>query len=419
MWHIVREYLAQERRARLTPEALRAYRDRRLREIVRLAWDRVPWYRRLFEEAGLRPENVRGLADLPRIPATDKRLYREAPIEDRVARGMDLSSCRRASTSGSTGIPIDVFMDRAFHAQRVVLVARLKFAFGLLPWHRQLHMGYTRAKAISWYLRPWVRQCDLEEAPELIRRFAPRQISGYPSQLALLAQELARRRQATPSIRLVFAVGEPMEPSLREHLATTFNDARLVDIFGAHEFGFLAEPCPLGGCHHLAYPDVVIESVRDGRAAPPGEAGEIVITSLRSMAMPFIRYRLNDWIVVKPGPCACGFRGEILSEVIGRRDDYVHLPDGRPVSGWMADWTVALPPALREGVLQFRVVEEALGHIRVLVVLRGALADELRAWICDFFRSRIQASRVEVEPVSSLPPDPGGKSRRVVSRVRL
>ena len=90
---MLREWIGFWGRPRADPKAIRAWRDRKVRKLVRHAWENVPYYRRLFEEAGVRPEEIRRAEDLGRIPVTTKQQRQLLPMEDKMARGVSLKRC--------------------------------------------------------------------------------------------------------------------------------------------------------------------------------------------------------------------------------------------------------------------------------------------------------------------------------------
>jgi len=88
--------------------AIERYQQNALRRLVTHAYAHVPFYRRHFDRHGLRPQDLRRLADLARLPAISRRELQEAPLRDRMAAGSDLSACHSYETSGSTGEPLRI-----------------------------------------------------------------------------------------------------------------------------------------------------------------------------------------------------------------------------------------------------------------------------------------------------------------------
>jgi phenylacetate-CoA ligase len=92
-------------RLRWSRDRLVDYQNRKLRKLLHHAYENVPYYRRLFDRVGLKPQDVRSVADLAAIPATSKSDIQDLPAEDRVARGIDPRQLIERHTGGSTGQP--------------------------------------------------------------------------------------------------------------------------------------------------------------------------------------------------------------------------------------------------------------------------------------------------------------------------
>jgi phenylacetate-coenzyme A ligase PaaK-like adenylate-forming protein len=112
-------------------EEIRQYQSRQLRALVRHAYERVPYYRRLFDQARLKPDQVRTLDDLARRPPTSRTDLQGLPEQDIVARGFDPEKLVVHRTSGSSGEPLSIrrtwFEDRLLQAYRLRVLFRLRY----------------------------------------------------------------------------------------------------------------------------------------------------------------------------------------------------------------------------------------------------------------------------------------------------
>src|SRR5215204_4101156 len=98
---------------RLSSVELEAARERKLQALIRHAYEKVPYYRSLFQSVGLLPEDIRTAKDLQRIPMTTKDDLRTAGVERITAKGIELAACQVAYTSGTTGKPFAIYLTRA------------------------------------------------------------------------------------------------------------------------------------------------------------------------------------------------------------------------------------------------------------------------------------------------------------------
>src|SRR5262245_41645991 len=99
------------RNERRSPEEIERERDAALQRLGARAYESVRFYRRVFDEAGLKPADVRTADDLLKLPVIDKRSLRAQPLEDLLRSGERAERLTKLSTSGSSGAPFDVYLD--------------------------------------------------------------------------------------------------------------------------------------------------------------------------------------------------------------------------------------------------------------------------------------------------------------------
>ena len=206
-----------------------------------------------------------------------------------------------------------------------------------------------------------------------LTRARPEILVAYASAVALLAEHL-RDRRLSPAypLRGIIATAEPLPEESRRRIRDVFH-VPVFDRYGSREFGPVAMECSTARGMHVCDSDVVLEIVSPGTGTPvdDGREGEILITSLRNMDFPLVRYRIGDVGTVERGRCACGRHSARLVEVGGRITDFVVTAEGRRVHGEIfAHLLYGL-----EWVREFQVIQEPGGDIRVLVVPRGGERD--------------------------------------------
>jgi phenylacetate-CoA ligase len=146
----------------------------------------------------------------------------------------------------------------------------------------------------------------------------------------------------------------------------------------------------------------------EAREVPLGEPGEVVVSNLVNRGTVVLNYRLGDLAAQLPGPCRCGRALPMLSDVQGRRTDWLETRSGSPIHPQM------LRNVLRsvDGVRRFQLVQEKPGEVRVIVVIAPhAARDAIRARIVDDVRGLDAAIGVDVEFAENLPRTKGGKVR--------
>jgi phenylacetate-CoA ligase len=427
--------------SRFTLNKARPDIDRILRRLVETTYRDVAAYRHAFDEAGVAPDEIHGVGDLPKLPILQKEaLARPSSPAFVFRRGTDLKRCVRVGTSGSTGLPLYVYMSRAEALYRRVLLWR--------AWRRLAPLRFPLAVADvgSWVDAAGATQLDRRgparvmrvsialppcEQAAIIRRLRPQVISGYPTALDILATE-----GGAPTYRpdLVACRGEVLDPQTRATLENVFG-ARVADFFNAEEIGNIAWECPLDPTAlHVNTDGCVVEIVNDaGERVPDGVEGRIVVTNLYNETMPFIRYDLDDrgsFLPRSDDACGCGSTAPRLRVVSGRDDDYVVLPDGRRISPRLLATTVnrafsGLSPlgGFDRHFRRFRITQDRVDHVRIEIVPEPEAGSGLRsgfdfsAVIAPALEKLHPALRCTVTVVDRLDLGPSGKYRKVVSTI--
>jgi phenylacetate-CoA ligase len=414
-----------------TPQAIANFRDRQLRLLVAHAYRNVPYYRRLYDEHGIRPGRVRGAADMPLLPSVIKTHFRAAPEEERVASGLSPERLISSASSGSSGRPFmirrswleqNVLHLLRIRAQRAYGIARGDRTLNILnPKHRHARDNKVLGKTLTTLrLHTDSRRVSIHLTPEEIaaevRACRPVMLSGYPNMLARVGEVLQRGPGVPPSIRVALTGAETLTPALRARIEERLG-VPVRDQYGSNECNLMAWECPLGGPLHVCDDSVLLEVVApDGSPVAPGERGEVLVTALHSFTMPLIRFRIGDLAEQGSPLCDCGAPFSTIRGVRGRMLDMFPLPDGRVIHAYYLTETLIMDDP--DWIESFQVTQERVDRITMSIVPRQAPTDSridaLRA-----LGHRLLGEGVEFELsiVDSIPSDPSGKFRPARSLV--
>jgi phenylacetate-CoA ligase len=394
-----------------------------LKELIRHAYETVPFYRDLYDDHGVTPADIKTLSDLRRFPVVTRQQLQATPPDRLVTRGVDPNRCLRSRTSGSTGVPLEILFGPRDRALFNPSFLRVYLAWGLRPWHRTVSFQARpeRLGRRSWYQRLGIfrnrvlfSRDDPEAWIEALRRWRPRMIHGYSLTLKLLAEALDRRGVDDLRVPLVTSTSGVLDDGARRLLERTLG-ASVVDIYASDEAGsVIAWECPRCTGYHLCTDTVATELLVDGSPARPGEDATVVITNLTGRTMPFIRYDQGD--VARPSDRApiCGRGQPLLEGVRGRAGDFIVLGSGRRLTPH--PFFLVLDHAL--GVGRWQIVQEEVDRLRVTVTMPGGhAADRLEA-IRRAVSDLVEADTlVEVEVVNELERSSPTKLRSVISRL--
>ncbi|MPZ18389.1 MAG: hypothetical protein GEV06_10820 [Luteitalea sp.] len=402
--------------------------DAQLRTIVAHAFERVPYYRRLSERTGLKPTDVQSVHDLAKLPILEKEPIRLAPT-DFVAAGED-SEHRliRLSTSGTTGTPLTVFCDITSRRRHYAFWVRLRAWFGITPEaYRATFFGRVvcprgQDRPPFWRVDRFQRNYlfsshhlhrqNLASYCDALRRLQPPEIIGYPSSLHAVAVYVLDRGVTDIRPRAVFTTAETLLPHQRRAIEQAFG-TNVIDQYGSVEMVHFVSQCERGS-YHVHPEHGLLEVVGpDGEPVPAGTPGDAVCTTFVNRAMPLLRYRLGDRVVLRDGSCPCGRNFPMVAEILGRIDDVLVTPSGRPLG--------RLTPVFGQldGIREAQIVQPSLDRLVVKLVLVDAFSEVRREKLLYELRKRTgNELRIDLEVVSEIPKESSGKFRAVVSLLR-
>jgi phenylacetate-CoA ligase len=318
-------------------EEVRALQLTRLRWSLQHAYDNVAHYRGAFDAVGVRPADVRELADLRHVPFTTKADLRAGYPFGMLAVPQAQVSRIHAS-SGTTGQPTVVGYTARDVSTWADLVARSLRAAGVRPGMK-VHVAYGYglftgglgahygAERLGCTVIP-VSGGQTERQVRLIHDFEPEVIMVTPSYMLALLDEFERQGLDPRASSLQVGVfgAEPWTEDLRREVEERA-DLHAVDIYGLSEVmgpGVASECVETKDGLHVwedhFYPEVV--DPETGEVLPDGEQGELVLTSLTKEAMPVVRYRTRDLTRLLPGTARSVRR---IEKITGRSDDMIIL----------------------------------------------------------------------------------------------
>jgi len=415
-------------------DELMALQRRKLQRVISYAYQYVPYYRRLFDEAGFHPDDLsRDPNRFVQLPLLTKDLIREhfdELLTTEPARRKRLST---VTTSGSTGHPLTFMQDNDF---RDSVTADIQRHLGWAGWQMGECHAYIwganfevstqqalRTRLLDWTWNRFLTNAFLLTDASLadfvaqVRRRRPKLLFGYASSLHRFARFVREKGYTDIRFEGVFSSAEVLLPAVRQAIEETFG-CRVFDRYGSKELGGMACECEAHTGLHISAENNYIEILRDdGRPTAPGEQGNIVVTNLNNLGMPFIRYQNGDLGAWYVGPaCLCGRAAPMLTPVQGRLVDTFKTRDGR--MAWAGFAGAGYSPLAHPSIKQFQVIQKSLDLILVRLVRAGEIPqtvlDTLTQTIHTAFGEDIE---VRFEFPDEIPVQPSGKHRYAISEL--
>lgn len=405
----------------LKSSELEELQNKKLRAIVKHAYDNTEFYHHKFKNARIHPDDIKTVDDLKKLPFTTKEELRMQPLEAKTSQNLDLSKCSIVTTSGSTGIPLEVVYDKIAddfskavnlrsHVENGLKVRSKWVVFGNPNYYRK-PQWFQMLRIFSPFLISALRPVD--EHIDILTNYKPEVLDGYTSSIRLLAEAVEKNDIKDINPEVIFGTAELLDPETRKYINSVF-DVEMIDHFGCVEFNRTAWECGEHAGYHIDADAIVMEFIESEENVSPGEKGEIVYTGLYNYAMPLIRYKIGDIGVSSDEICPCGRGLPLMKITEGRSDSFLQNPEGKRLSPFI--WPLTIKKV--SGVGQFKVVQEKRDQMQILLVKGREFSQDTIAQI-EYEVKEVTGPEinVEVEIVDEIPKDKSGKITRVVSHV--
>jgi len=354
----------------------------RLQATVELVYNKVPFYKQAFDDAGVKPADIKSLADLVKLPFTSKQDLRDnypfglltVPLEKIV---------RLHASSGTTGKPtvgpytardLEIWgetMARVYTAAGATSsdVVHNSYGYGLFTGGLGFHLGAERIGAAVVPVSGGLSKRQIM----LMEDFGATILTCTPSYSLVLAEtaiEMGVDVRARMRVRAGIFGAEPWTDEMREEIEAKLN-LEAFDIYGLTEMvgPGVAVECPYHDGLHIAEDHFLPEVVDpdSGEPVAEGKVGELVFTAITKEGQPLIRYRTRDRITLNREKCACGRTMARMSKVKGRTDDMLII---RGVN--------VFPSSIESVLLAVDGVEP---HYLILIDRPKDKLDELEVWV--------------------------------------
>ena len=352
----------------------------RLQIAVKRAYESVPYYKKRFDELGIKPEDIKTLKDIEKLPFTTKDDLRDAypfgmfavPRKEIVEVHTSSGTTGKPTVSGYTRGDLEIWaevMARGLCMFGVTEddIIQNTHGYGLFTGGFGVHYG---AQKMGATVIP-ISTGQTKRQIEIMQDFGTSVMIFTPSYGLYLAEEIEEEGIDTKNMGFK-AIGfgaEMWTEEMRQEIQKRFN-APAYNIYGLTEVigpGVGLECSERNGLHisedHF-YPEIIDSQTHD--VLPDGERGELVLTTLTREGTPLIRFRTKDVTKLTKGKCGCGRTLVKMDRVTGRTDDMMKI---RGVS--------VFPSQIEKALLR---IDEVEPHYQIIVT-RPHLMDEVEVQV--------------------------------------
>ena len=316
-------------------ESMKKLQLERLQKTVKTCYEKVPFYRKKFDKMGIKPEDIKSLDDITKLPFTTKYDLRDEYPFGLNAVPMD-QIVRIHASSGTTGKPVvgtytkNDIDNWAEGAARVLAVGdvgpgdvvQVSYGYGLFTGGLGAHDAAGKLGAVQLPTSAG----NSEKQIMLMKDFGSTALCCTPSYALHLCEVMEKMgiKKEDLKLRVGFFGAEPWTWGIRREIEEKMG-IKAIDIYGLTE---MCGPGVGGECEYqdgthiwedMFYPEIINPETLEPVA--PGEEGELVFTSLCKEAMPIIRYRTRDLTHLIYEPCKCGRTAVRIGKILGRSDD--------------------------------------------------------------------------------------------------
>jgi len=363
-------------------EQLEQLQLKKLQKLILHVSKYVPYYRDLFERLSIKPDDIKSLEDLQKIPLLTKDMIRENPdcfISDLVK---DKHKLTKVTTGGSTGTPMAYYFDEHMvgvrratwwrwsqfagvdlYKDRMILCLGAPKRWVFPPEDYRGLVTFTRDRLLL--AASVMTDKVLDRYIQDIRKFRGDYIRGNASAVYLIAKRIVEKGEVIP-LKAALTSSDALYPRYRVVIEKAFS-CKVSDHYGQNEDTLTATECDYVNGFHINMETCIAETVNDAGEVIYGEEGQFLSTHLENFTMPLIRYKVGDVgvIALNKTKCECGRFHQKIKSLSGRFGEFVETPEGRKIG--VSALTIPLKTVMK-GIKQCQYIQYSLNHLTIKII---------------------------------------------------
>ncbi|WP_353687026.1 phenylacetate--CoA ligase [Thermodesulfovibrio sp. 3462-1] len=406
----------------------------RLKRVLTRVYQKVPHYRKKFQDAGVNPSKLKSLEDIKCFPFTTKEdLFVDYPYG--LLTVTPEKVIRLHTSSGTTGKPKAIFFSKKDINNSAELIARClvmtgatkgdilqnSMTYGLFTGAFVMHYGAEKVGILVIPAGPG----NTERQINLMKDFGTTILHITPSYALYVASVLYEKGidpRKELKLKRAYLGAEPYSEETRKKIENMLG----IDIYNCYGLTEMNGPgvgfeCPYKEGLHIWEDNFLMEIINPetGAPLPDGEIGELVLTTLNREAMPLIRYRTRDLTRIISEPCKCGRTHRRISRILGRSDDMFIVKGVNifpqqieqvlmGIKGVAQNYQIVLE-SYDEMIVKVEIDRELFdGKIEKLIKLKEEIVEKIRS--ATMVKPKVELLEPGTLPVSE------GKAKRVIDK---
>jgi len=399
------------------------YQNQRLRKLIHHSYENVPFYRELFDDLNLKPEDIQTKEDLNKLPIVTKDDLRRSK-DKHLASNIKKKELVFASSSGSTGEPFQFYKTKYSDSFDTAAALRgwawMGYKLGDMYAKISMNPRSSVVKKLQDFVNNSLYLSSTQLTPDEFKKIAlsllkkdPWFIRCYPTPLLFLSRQYEEISKGvkSSSLKAINTTGSTLSTEVREEVERVFR----VKIFDSYscEGGAMFFECPTHAHYHPSEETAIQEYLEDSfTLANPERPLRHITTDLNNYASPFIRYDTQDYVVLGSDElCSCGRHYKNIKSIKGRDSDILITPSGKYliVENFVAyfEWI--------EEVDQIQVVQNKRDEITIKMIVNNRFSENVFTKVLEYWKSYIGSDvKVVLEVVEKIELTPTGKRRTVI-----
>ena len=401
---------------------LEAFQIERLKILISFVYDNVPYYRKIMKDNKLIPDDFKNINDISKFPIQTKDNIRKGIREGSlISTSIDTSKLIYSSSSGSTGEPLQFYIDKVCNSINKATGIRAWQWMGFELGDKILRINYLPRDNIKKRLQDkfsnnryiQINILDNKDIHNIIKNlntFKPKVLRCYPEPLYRIAKYIQENHIDIVNIPIVSTTGSKIFNHQRELIEQVFK-AELFDGYSC-EGGSTISECEKHS-YHSAMEYAITEIVDEDDY--PTKKGRHITTDLWNIACPFIRYDSGDILSLTDEKCLCGRELLRIEEVFGRESEVIITPDNNyiyapTIVGFMQDY---------KGVDQFQLNQTDFDKIIIRLKINDKYNSIEEKNILQLLNTLTdEKMNIEIDYVDSIPLLHNGK-RKIINNEYL
>jgi len=408
--------------------ALQELQLNRLKQIVSHCYNTVPYYRKLMDEHGIRPDGIRTLEDIKKFPILTKKDVLQAGSSI-ISTKYPMWMLRKVSTSGTTGTPMPIYRT-LFSIGNEHAFVRRQWDWAGIDFHDKC--AYLKGRIIAepgrkrkqlYVYDPVMKELHLstyhlsvetaKEYIEAMKKYNVKAIYGFPSSVYPVAKTCLDYGLDL-KLKSALLTAETLYESHKETIAKAFG-CKVFDFYGAAERVCYIHTCEQGSYHIVPeYGLTELIPIESGSAA--GRC-RIIATGFWNTAMPLIRYDTGDVSMISETSCSCGRDFPLIQSIFGREGDVIRTPSGELLGASIVTHLIYVICGA-DHFIESQVIQDSLDHIIIEYVPSEQCSSEYLSEFEKRLAKHLPSNlKFDFRKVDAVQRTSGGKIKPIVSKI--